>query len=455
VDPGSRTRAGPTPSYHARYNDSAENLFLQLQRQDLPDRINSFPTSVIGMFNYNVFPIYHHLGIPDLDPTPYHEPRYVRYLLQQVPDTLGAGQLFPLVFEKIYTHSLNHEGLRYSMLAVASFLADSKDNRPPLYAFKYLQRGTPIIQQELTDGIITEALIYAVFFFAYLHFTCGELASTRRHLQGLHLLLQQYQTSPTKSYPVITPPAELMFIWRMAIRMDHTWAIGDQGLVFPLVSKQDELHREWISKLVDREKPEIVEWILAQFALDDLLTRGIALNRKAMHLRSEPGYDKEIVEVAIEHETIKLMEEHRSWNQRSCVKAALTAQAHKAQGNQDHADNNTVNTQSSSFLHYPPFIFTDQLYGANLIQYYWVLLYITFITHHSSGPSPCQRFETAIKFCRSYAAVRGTKTVGVCRMVLGLYLAGLTLSEPVYPTGLYQSPRIETNDRVCLDCRAI
>src|SRR6202035_2789258 len=127
---------------------------------------------------------------------------------------------FPSVFGKIYAHSLNHEGLRYTMLAVASLLSDNKNNRPPLYAFKYLQMGISRIQQVLAEGIITDALIYAVFFAAYLHFTCGELASTRRHLEGLHLLLQRYQTPPTEFQPVITPPAELMFIWRMAIRMD-------------------------------------------------------------------------------------------------------------------------------------------------------------------------------------------------------------------------------------------
>ncbi len=436
MDPGSTSRTGPSQSYHARYNESEENIFLQLQKRNLPERINCFSTSVIGLVNCNVFPIYHQLGIPDSDIAPYNEPRYVQYLLQEVPDTLGVGQLFPSAFQKIYAQSLEHEGLRYMMLAVACFLADNKNNQPPLYAFKYLQMGIPLIQQELTNETITDALIFGVFFTAYLHFLCGELASTKRHLQGLHLLLQRYQTSPTELHPVITPPAELMFIWRMAIRLDHTWAIGDQDLIFPLVSKQDELHREWVSKLVDREKPETTEWILAQFALDDLLTRGIALNKKVIRLRSAVGYDKEIVEAAIEQETIKLLEEHGTWNQRSCVKAALTAQAHKVQANEDCIDNHPpVNTLSSSFLRYPPFKFTDQFYGANLIQYYWVLLYITFIAHPKPGPLPYKRFEIAIKFCRSYAAVRRTKTVGICRMVLGLYLAGLTLSEPVYPTG--------------------
>lgn len=435
VDPGSVGRSQSGQSYHARYNESEENIFLQLQKQNFSELLNSFRAAGISFVNYDVFPIYHQLGIPDSDPTPYIEPRYVRYLLQEVPDTLGAGQLFPWVFEKIYAYSVNHVGLRYTMLAVASFLADNKNNRPPLYAFKYLQMGIPLIQQALTDEIINDALIYAVFFAAYLHFLCGELASTRRHLEGLHLLLERYQTPPTSPDPhaaVITPPAELMFIWRMAIRMDHTWAVGDQNLVFPLVPKQDELHREWVIQLVEGEG-EMVEWALAQFALDDLFTRAIALNKKAVILRSQNGYDAEIVEAAIELETGKLKEEHQAWNERLCVEAARE-QTHGEGSCYDNSDGEV----STNFLHYPALNIANKVYGANLIQYYWVLIYITFVSHPNPGPSPYKRFETAILLCRTYAAVGWTKTVGVCGMVLGLYLAGLTLSEPMYPTG---SPR--------------
>ena len=433
VEPRSPAPKHSGQSYHARYNESEENIFLQLQKHNPPERKDNSSTAGIRIVNYAVFPLYHQLGIPDSDTTSYMEPRYIAYLLQEVPDTLGAGQMFPAVFPKLYAHALNHEGLRYTMLAVASFLTDNKNNRPPLYAFKYLQMGIGQIQQALTEGTITDALIYAVFFAAYLHFICGELASTRRHLEGFHLLLQRYQTPPAEFQPVITPPAELMFVWRMAIRMDHTWAIGGRILVFPLVSKQDELHRGWVGKLVEGENHDVtVEWALAQFALDDLLTRAIALNMKAVQLRSQPGYDKEIVEAAIEQETTILLEEHRSWNERPCVRSAREQDVLDDSRNQAPQP---FHTTSSTFLHYTKLHIRNQLYAANLIQHYWVLIYITFISHSDPGPSPHKRFQTAIELCRTSAAVGSALPVGVCRMILGFYLAGLTSSERMYPTG--------------------
>ena len=87
-----------------------------------------------------------------------------------------------------------------------------------------------------------------------------------------------------------------MFIWRMAIRMDHQWAIGDQDPIFPLVTKPDDTRRRWVQRLVDYSHPEMVEWALAQFSLDDLLTRAIAINKRVIQLRSTSSPDDELTE---------------------------------------------------------------------------------------------------------------------------------------------------------------
>jgi hypothetical protein len=379
-----------------------------------------------------LLPLYQQIGVPESQAIPEVESRYIHYLLRELPTNIGTNDMFPKVFGTIFARSMSNEALRYLMLAVASFLADNRSHRPPLYAFKYLRMGIPLIQQALTDGEIDDTLIYSVFFAAYLHLVCGELASMRRHLEGLYLLLQRFQSGPDHCQLVKNAPDELMFIWRMAIRMDHTWAIAEQDCVFPLVSQQDDLHRRWIGRLLDYSRPEMVEWVLAHFALDDLLTRCISISRKASQLRSVKGTDTDNIEEAIRLETTKLLHEHQSWMSRPCIKAA-TDQA--AEEQQIYEELGFPDIHASPFLHHLPLKITDKMYGALMVQYYWVRIYITFISQPQPGPSSLERFQAAIELCRIYASVGWTKTVGVCRMILGLYFAGLTFGEPMYPTG--------------------
>ena len=396
----------------------------------IPDQAFGEPRSYVKI---DLYPLYQQLRAPDAEMIQDFESPYVHFFLQRLPINMGFAQLFPSVFGSIFAHSMTNEGLRFMMLAVSSFLADNMAERPPLRSYRYLQMGIPRIQQALTDGQIDDALIYSVFLAAYLHLIGGELASTRRHLEGLRLLLQRYSTAPGE-FSADMPP-ELMFIYRMAIRMDHQWALGDQEAIFPLVTNKDGPRRHWIQRLVDYSQPEMVEWAVAQFALDDLLTRAIAINRRAIQLRANPGSDQDLAETAIRRETAKLLEEHQTWNERECVKAASRQQ--EAEQRMMELNDDLLQAEQDRFLHYPPLKFSDKLYGAILVQYYWVKIYITFITHPHPGPYPYERFESAVDVCRTYADVGWSHTCGTCRVVIGLYLTGLTLGEPMYPTGKY------------------
>jgi len=360
---------------------------------------------------------------------------------------MGFAHLFPSVFGTIFAHSMTNEGLRFMILAVSSFLADNMAKRPPLRAYRYLQMGIPRIQEALTDGPIDDALTFSVFLAAYLHLVGGELASTRRHLQGLRILLQRYHLTSDHLRPDVPP--EVMFVWRMAIRMDHQWSISDQNAIFPLVANHDSQRRQWVQKLVDFSHPEKIDWALAQFALDDLLTRAIAINKRAIQLRNT---DSSIAEYAIRLERTKLMEEHKSWGERECIRKARQKLEAEQRLFAASVFNDTRDEVSLlNFLDYPPLRVSDKLYGATLVQYYSVLMYITFITHPQTGPDPFERYQAAIDFCRTLAALGWAHACCGSGTVLGLYLTGLTLGEPLYPKG--STAWKLANGRIQLDCR--
>ena len=432
MDPGGNSRSRKGQIYHARYHYPDENIFFQIQNRPIPNIGVEEPTGDLLYRKVDLFPLYQQIRAPDSNLIEDFESPYIYYFLQKLPFDMGFSQLFPSVFGTIFAHSMLNEGLRFMILSVSSFLADNMEGRQPLRSYRYLQLGLPKIQQALTEGEIDDALIYSVFFAAYLHLIGGELASARRHLVGLILLLESYHDASGEFRQDIPP--ELMFIWRMAIRMDHQWALGDQEAVFPLVTKQDNSHRRWVQKLVDYSHPEMVEWALAQFALDDLLTRAIAINMKAIQIRTSIDHDEERTEAAIRRETSKLLKEHQAWKDRPCVKAA--SEQTKAEQRVYEA-NEELGGESATerFLHYPPLKISNKLYGAIQVQYYWVLIYVTFITHPKPGPYPYERFQAAIDVCRTYASVGWSHTCGICSIVLGFYLVGLTLGEPMYPTG--------------------
>lgn len=365
---------------------------------------------------------------------------------------LGVNQSLQTSIGEIIGRSMFDEVLRNMILAVSSFLVDNICNRPPLRSYKYLQLGLPHIKKGLSDGTVDDSLIYSVYLAACLHSISGELASCRQYLQALHVLLQRYQAVPGSPGHAVNPPPEMMLIWRMAIRMDHTWAMGDQESVFPLAAPQEDLHRGWIQLLVPHDQPEMVEWILAQFALDDLLTRAINIMKKAILLR-KLGTHKEPdkIEAAIEMETKNLFNELNAWTSRPCISIASIQTTLEQCMSEDASLPDDAN--AVQFLHYPPLKISNKLYGALLVQYYWTFMYLTFITHPQPGPFPVERFQAAVDLGRTYAAIGGGNSVGVSRLVLGLYLTGLTLGEPMYPTGMAREASLTR--RICLDWRAI
>ena len=432
VDAGVATRTAKLQNYHARYHDQTDNIFLQMQRYPIPHNATDEPVQDLLYDRLDLYPLYQQLRAPGTDVIEDFESPYVHFFLQKMPFSMGFAHLFPSVFGTIFAHSMTNEGLRFMMLAVSSFLADNMAKRPPLRAYRYLQMGIPRIQEALTEGPIDDALTFSVFLAAYLHLVGGELASTRRHLQGLRILLQRYHLTTDHLRPDIPP--EVMFVWRMAIRMDHQWAISDQNTIFPLVTNHELERRQWIQKLVDFSHPEKIDWALAQFALDDLLTRAIAINKRAIQLRANA--DSGVAEYAIRLETTKLLEEHQSWGERECIrKARQKLEAEQRLYAATIFNDPTDDVMLANFLDYPPLRVSDKLYGTALGQYYWVLMYITFITHPQPGPDPFERYQAAIEFCRTVAALGWSQVCCGPGTVLGLYLTGLTLGEPIYPKG--------------------
>lgn len=373
----------------------------------------------------------------------------IHFFLTELPVNLGIHHLFPGFLGSIFSSSLWSEGLRSMVLAVSAYLLDSRAGRPAIRAYKYMQQGIPLIQNAFSENIFDESLVFSLFLAAFLHQICGEIASSRHHLEGLHLLLQHHGAIPPNRKDCLP---ELMLVWRLAIQMDHTWAFGDQTLIFPLVEREDDIHRKWIEKLVDQSRPEMVDWALAQFALDDMLSWSIIIMKKANQLRSMSTGNSAKSELAINAEAAKLLRSHAGWMERPCIRSASDLAEYDPLNLYD-----TPSPSESPSL--KPFPLSSNIeiknrgFGALMIQYYWVLIYISFISQPCLGASPPERFDAAVNLCHIYETIGSKETFGVCRMVLGLYLTGLTLGEKEYSEGICL--RGSAYRRICMGWRTI
>ena len=74
--------------------------------------------------------------------------------------------------------------------------------------------------------------------------------------------------------------------------------------------------------------------------------------------------------------------------------------------------------------------------AALMIQYYSILIYITFITYPQIGSGTRERFRASLDLCRTFEQMESERGFGINRMLLGLYLTGLTLGEKSHPKGM-------------------
>jgi hypothetical protein len=379
----------------------------------------------------DLFPLYDQLSEPYIPGVSEAELKYCHFFITQLPVIWGVHQMFPSFLTTIFARSLGSKNLYFMVLAVSSYLLDRRLQRSELQSYKYLQQGLPLIKSAIEDGICDDALIYSVFLAAYLHQICGEIATSRRHLEGLYLLLRQHRVIPGEGEISENNTPELKLVWRLAIQLDHMWAIGEHNLVFPISTKQDDVHREWIGQLVDLARPEMAEWALSQFALDDMLSKAISVMNKATQLRSLPKGDSVKTEQAIATESESLLEAHVQWLDRPCIKSATE----KAISDSEDKLLILKGLDDKSPIHYPATRITNKGFGALMVQYFWVLMYITFIKDPRPGAGPHERFQAALDLCSTYEAIGCKETFGIGRMVLGLYITGLTLGESSKPKG--------------------
>lgn len=348
---------------------------------------------------------------------------------------------FPSAPSAIFELASQHAATLQSILAVSAQHADMVAGRKPTRALVHLSKCLPQIQNALTSVQINEGHIAAVYCLARLHFARRERSTSRKHLHGLYLMLEQYQQcrldGPRRhSLPLLKAPRPpspfMMFLWRIAIQMDLALGNRGQELVFPSpMPGQDDFHRQWISRIAS---PERTEWALAEFALDDLHHHTLSLEKLAIKLRSSPFYNVVADEARIKAGVDRLWDMHQRWKSREVVRQA-------AQAENLYRQRHPIEDSEGQFLRYgPPLRFQNEFLVRMLLYHTERVIHIDGILTQSLTKPSGRCIRAAIEVCRLVAGVKDMGAGGgIGQYFQGLNHAGLVFDPRKYPDGHFLS----------------
>ena len=369
-----------------------------------------------------------------------HESVFVGFFLRELPSLLPFSELFPSVCNDIWTMSVTHIPLTRSILAISSYLADRRANIPPIHGPTYLEKALTRVQEAISIGVVDEGIIAAVFLLALLSTLSGDFKNSRRHLQGMHQLLQLYHQRRACCISVSTTPYGtnkcpiVLLLGRMAVRMEYHVAFYDSGQgapIFPIINtSQESTHIEWISQIIDKSIPNGLNWALASFALDDLMNRAGHLSHKL--------FERRIDSTDRAFQIQELLEEHQNWKRRPVVSQAIMESLSSPL-------DTTINpnlmhtTLAATFLQYQPTRIQNKLYTTLLIRHFMMGIYLSLISNPCPSPVSPERFQAAIDICRCFIALYGDPPhphsdplLRPADNCMALITVGLTFSEESY-----------------------
>lgn len=365
-----------------------------------------------------------------VDPRDVH---YLAFFLATMPYVFPYTNLFPSIVQDLFARSVPHVTLRHSLLSISSMIADYRQRKSmDRFHFLYIC-ALHKIQEAISTLNVDEGTAIAVFLVLWIDVVRAELRSSKKHLRGLYLLLQELQKSYRRpdSAPGmlvdqnggvgVTPL--IMQIWRIAIRLDFTTSLYlIDTPVFPVIpSDQQDLHRQWIR--LSTPSLDAAEWALATFAQDNLMHRACHLAARARSIRKSPEYTT-AMEPMIIAAAAKLQQENEEWFTRPIV--------HRAQVLENTAQFECSAPQSPAdeelwrFLHYPQLRIVNPYYANILNHSLTTSIYISLIAYPEIGPGPaCQRYGKAVQICRILAGLGEDTSHTASSKIWILFLAGL------------------------------
>lgn len=355
-------------------------------------------------------------------------------------DSNSIPRFVPGLLLRMYGLSLNHYALRHALMAQSAGYYAILHTSSLEHSRRFVAQLLPSVQTAISELAFDEGHLCAVFQLIKIYAQLGDIMGAHRHLQGLRLMIDHLLATQKSPQPLV------MCIYRGSIMFDIWFAF--EGIPFALPSPEgnkDSVHRKWLAEFIPASQLKLLEFVLAQFELDDLEHRVMRL----LQHRQSAEYNPETDEIQIKTQGTEILAALEAWARRPIIEASEAEEIQARRG---------VSTAGQGkFLHYPPLVFRNEKYALLLISYHSLVILATMLTHPEIGPHPYNRFTSAITLCRILAFnMQRTKNEGkpdpVHWHTHDLMRVGLVLGEPIYPLG---SPLISFLSTFVMKCLGI
>jgi hypothetical protein len=355
---------------------------------------------------------------------------YLSYYLENFDEVFSLGILEakrPL--GNMFCRALEHLALRYTLIAVSAWVYDEIAGRSRERSIVNLRKAIPMIQQAVSSTALDDGHGFAVFLLAYLSILRGDVRGVSLHTMGFYQILRHCKVLQEDGTPTLNHTALSMILWRIAIRADNISGFAGPRTAFPAINVPDSFHLQWLHDFESPDRPNSAAWALAQFALDDLANRTIHLATRSVeiHRALARGEKNDLDELNLQLDMTFLIRDLEAWKCRPILRAAESRERLRR----------TLSPAQPClrFLDHEPLAFADEVYAILLVQYFTVRIQVSLISNPQPGPHPRDRYMFAVELCRVYAATGGVARPGLKGLLVGLFYAGLALTDKTYPLG--------------------
>jgi hypothetical protein len=183
-----------------------------------------------------------------------------------------------------------------------------------------------------------------------------------------------------------------------------------------------------------------VPLVLVEFSRAEWMRSISNFRRWAVAQRAAAGYEDSFVEDAIARQGDALTAEIVAWAERTIPKYEeneLQSPSNDLVNSKGYGyyDRETIPQSSPTFLHFPRATFQDKTHSELNLTYYGLLLLVSYSAYPHGGHLPYSRWQSAVKFCRCFAAHPAPEEMGIVNRVLHLFFARLTFDES-FPRGI-------------------
>jgi len=334
---------------------------------------------------------------------------YIDYFLGELKEILPYFQVFPAMANQIFCLSTADKGLYHTIMSVSHFVADTRHNRSLVSAMQHHHKALDLLSRTHDIG---EGLAISVSLLAWLGIIQCNRKDADVHLRGLHVIFQEIDKGIQGAFG---HSALLMQILRFSIHLDTLASIifAPRTPVFAAIpATEDNLSCDWIQQ--STVGPQIAEWTVASFALDNLFHRASHVATKAYHLRKTRSPS---TEAHISKSIRELRVEHAAWASRDLVRQVCDTEAQQ----------NLSFLIPPSFLNYPPVRIVNKVYGNLMITWHAMDIFIDLIETPEIGPLNCRsrRFQSAVEICRHWSSLGRRGGMFSFGKLVALFLTGV------------------------------